>query len=100
MPTPIINTSNEPLDEIRTEKLRMAFRGDIIRAGDPGDDSARSIWNAGAAKRPGMIARCTGVADVAAAVAFGRENALLTSIRGGGHNVGGRALCDDGWSLI
>jgi len=96
LPTPIINTSNEPLDEIRTERLRMAFRGDIIRAGDPEYDSARSIWNAGAARRPGMIARCTGVADVAAAVAFGRENALLTSVRGGGHNVGGRALCDDG----
>jgi len=94
--TALINTSNQPLDESRVEKLRAAFRGDIVRPGEAQYDAARAIWNAGAAKRPGMIARCAGVADVAAAVAFGRDNDLLTSIRGGGHNVGGRALCDDG----
>ena len=43
-----------------------------------------------------LIARCSGVADIVAAVDFGRANDLLTAIRGGGHNVGGRALCDDG----
>ena len=96
MAAPVINRSNEPLDENSIEKLRAAFRGDIIRPTDAGYDAARAIWNAGAAKRPGLIARCTGVADVATAVAFGRDNDLLTAIRGGGHNVGGRALCDDG----
>jgi FAD/FMN-containing dehydrogenase len=47
-------------------------------------------------KRPALIARCSGVADIIAAVDFARENGLLTAVRGGGHNVGGRALCDDG----
>src|SRR6202034_3117877 len=57
---------------------------------------ARQIWNASVSKHPRVIARCSGVADVIAAVNFGRANNLLTAIRGGGHNVGGRALCDDG----
>ena len=50
----------------------------------------------GASKRPGVIARCSGVADVVDAVNFARENELLVAVRGGGHNVAGRALCDDG----
>ena len=61
-----------------------------------GYDEARQIWNASIDKRPGVIARCSGVADVIAAIDFARANKLETAIRGGGHNVGGRALCDDG----
>ena len=56
----------------------------------------RGIWNASIDKHPGIIARCSGVADVVAAVNFARKNELLVAVRGGGHNVGGRALCDDG----
>jgi FAD/FMN-containing dehydrogenase len=84
------------LNESSIEKLRAAFRGEIIRPADAEYDAARAIWNAGAAKRPAVIARCTGVADVATAVAFGHDHDLLTAIRGGGHNVGGRALCENG----
>jgi FAD/FMN-containing dehydrogenase len=47
-------------------------------------------------KHPGLIARCSGLADVIAAVRFAREHGLLVAVRGGGHNVGGRALCDGG----
>jgi FAD binding domain/Berberine and berberine like len=80
----------------RIEGFRAAFRGEMIQPGDSGYEMARKIWNASIDKHPGLIARCSGVADVVAAVNFARENDLLVAIRGGGHNVGGRALCDDG----
>jgi hypothetical protein len=76
--------------------FKSTFRGQILEPSDAEYNNARRIWNASIDKRPRLIARCAGVADVVAAVNFGRENDLLTAIRGGGHNVGGRALCDDG----
>jgi hypothetical protein len=79
-----------------TKALRSLFHGQVFEPADAGYDQARQIWNASVNKHPGVIARCSGVADVIAAVHFGRTNNLLTAIRGGGHNVGGRALCDDG----
>src|SRR5215831_13887225 len=79
-----------------TKSLRSVFNGQIFEPEDAGYDEARQIWNASVSKRPGVIARCSGLADVVAAVNFARANDLLTAIRGGGHNVGGRALCDDG----
>src|SRR5215813_2657999 len=78
------------------QSFKSAFHGQLFEPAGPGYDEARRIWNASIDKRPRMIARCSGVADVVAAVDFGRTNDLLTAIRGGGHNVGGRALCDDG----
>ena len=92
----LINTKGSAVNESRIEQFKKSLRGDAVRSADAGYDSARAIWNAGAQKRPGLIARCSGVADVAASVKFVRENELLTVIRGGGHNVGGRALCDGG----
>src|SRR5262249_40271632 len=83
-----------PSMDIRS--FKSAFHGQLFEPADPGYDEARRIWNASIDKRPKMIARCSGVADVFAAVNFARSNDLLTAIRGGGHNVGGRALCDDG----
>jgi hypothetical protein len=76
--------------------LRTSFRGELIGPGDAEYDRARRIWNGAIDKRPGLIARCAGAADVVDAVRFAREHDVLVSIRGGGHNVGGRALCDDG----
>ncbi|MGH9810259.1 MAG: FAD-binding oxidoreductase, partial [Terriglobia bacterium] len=78
------------------KSLRSGFRGQIFEASDHGYNDARQIWNASVSKRPRLIARCSGNADVIAAIEFARTNNLLTAIRGGGHNVGGRALCDDG----
>jgi hypothetical protein len=80
----------------RTEGFRATFRGEIIQPGDSGYERARQIWNASINKYPGIIARCSGVADVVVAVDFARENDLLVAVRGGGHNVAGRALCDNG----
>ena len=78
------------------QPFRLNFHGELLQPGDSGYDSARQIWNASVDKHPTLIARCSGVADVIAAVNFARDHNLLTAIRGGGHNVGGRALCDDG----
>ena len=80
----------------RIERFQTAFRGEVIQPSDSGYETARKIWNASIDKHPGIIARCTSVADVTAAVNFARENQLLVAVRGGGHNVSGRALCDDG----
>lgn len=81
---------------IDVHSLESAFSGQLFRPGDPGYDQARQIWNAGIDKHPAVIARCSGIADIVAAVNFAQENNLLTAIRGGGHNVAGRALCDGG----
>jgi FAD/FMN-containing dehydrogenase len=78
------------------QSFRSAFNGEVFEPADAGYKQASQIWNASVSKRPKLIARCSGVADVIAAVTFARGNGLLTAIRGGGHNVGGRALCDDG----
>ncbi len=59
-------------------------------------ESARRIWNASVDKKPGLIARCASSADVVKAINFARTNQIQVAVRGGGHNVGGRALCDDG----
>ncbi len=77
-------------------ELRPSFRGELISPDDPGYDEARAIWNAMVDKRPALIARCSGVADVIAAVNYAREHDLPLAVRGGGHNVAGTALCDDG----
>ena len=78
------------------DRLKSAFHGELLDASHDGYSDARRIWNASIDKHPALIARCSGVSDVIAAVHFARESNLLTAIRGGGHNVGGRALCDDG----
>ena len=77
-------------------KLQEEFRGEVIQPSDAGYDAARKVYNAMIDKRPAVIARCADIADIMTAVRFGRENNLLTSIRGGGHNAGGLGVCDDG----
>jgi hypothetical protein len=84
------------MPDIDIKPFRCAFTGQVFEPADAGYNEARQIWNASVDKHPRVIARCSGVADVIAAVNFGRANDLVTAIRGGGHNVGGRALCDDG----
>ena len=72
------------------------FRGNVIAPDDDGYDDARAVWNATVDRRPRLIARCSGTADVAAAVRFARDCDLEIAVRGGGHNVAGTAVCDDG----
>ena len=84
------------LDTDAVDMLSTNFLGDLVRPGDVAYDDDRKIWNGHIDRRPALIARCRGVADVIAAVRFAREHDLLTSVRGGGHAVAGYALCDDG----
>ena len=72
------------------------FRGDVIAPDHDGYDDARAVWNGTVDRRPRLIARCSGTADVAAAVRFARDRDLEIAVRGGGHNVAGTAVCDDG----
>jgi FAD/FMN-containing dehydrogenase len=72
------------------------FRGRLITTADADYDAARAVWNGAVDRRPAVIARCSGTADVAAAVRFARDHNLEIAIRGGGHNVAGTAVCDDG----
>lgn len=76
--------------------LAANFLGALIRPSDSGYDQARQIWNGHIQRRPALIARCQGVADVIAAVRFCRERDLPVSVRGGGHAVAGHAICDGG----
>ncbi|AMY07033.1 6-hydroxy-D-nicotine oxidase [Luteitalea pratensis] len=92
----LVDCDGTPVDVAAIEPFVAAFRGSVVRSGDAEYDRARTIWNASIDKRPGLIARCSGLADVIAAVRFAREHGLLVAVRGGGHNVGGRALCDGG----
>jgi FAD/FMN-containing dehydrogenase len=78
------------------ERLRDSLRGPAIGPEDEGYDAARALWNGAIDRRPACIARCTGVADVVAAVRFARERGLLVAVRAGGHGVGGHAVCDGG----
>jgi FAD/FMN-containing dehydrogenase len=75
------------------------MRGPVILPEDPEYDDARRIWNAMIDKRPGAIARCSGVADVMHAVRVAKDEDLLVSVRSGGHNIAGNAVCDGGLTI-
>jgi FAD/FMN-containing dehydrogenase len=85
-----------PLETAEFDELGGSFRGELLLPASPGYDAARRIWNGAIDRHPACIARCTGVADVVAAVGFARERDLPVGVRSGGHGVGGHALCDGG----
>ena len=76
--------------------LRASLVGRLLEPGDDGYDAARVVWNGMIDRRPALIACCAGVADVIESVGFARRHALTLSVRGGGHNVAGYAVCDGG----
>jgi FAD/FMN-containing dehydrogenase len=84
------------LETTAVDELSGSFRGELLLPTNPGYDTARRVWNGAIDRHPACIARCTGVADVAAAVRFARARDLEIAVRGGGHNVAGTAVCDDG----
>lgn len=84
------------LRRARIDAFKSRFAGDVLLAGDAAYDEVRQIWNAMIDRRPALIARCASPEDVVQAVGFARECDLLVSIRGGGHNIAGNAVCDDG----
>jgi FAD/FMN-containing dehydrogenase len=84
------------LTEEGVNNLKGMIQGDVLLPSHEDYDQARKIWNGMIDKRPAFIVRCTGPADVIDAVKFARTHDLLVSVRSGGHNVSGKALCDDG----
>jgi FAD binding domain-containing protein len=79
----------------RLNALKARVRGTVLTEHDEGYGAARSVWNAMIDRRPAIIVRCAGAADVSAAVDFAREAGALLSVRGGGHNIAGSALADE-----
>lgn len=78
------------------QSFKAAFRGQVLTAQDPPYEESRKIWNAMIDRRPSLVARCTGTVDVVQAVRFARQHGLLSSVRGGGHNIAGLAVCEGG----
>jgi hypothetical protein len=91
-----IATGRLTLDDATVRELAASLRGDVLRPADEGYDAARTIHNGMIDRRPTLIARCAGVADVIASVRFAREQQLLLSVRGGGHSLPGFSVCDGG----
>src|SRR5258708_16473068 len=87
------------LSQSAVTDLRNVLRAALLQPADPGYREERSIWNGMVAKEPALIARVSGASDVIACVNFARENGLPLSIRGGGHNIAGTALCDGGLTI-
>ena len=81
------------------EALRGQLRGPLCLPGDPGYDTARTLWNAMIDRRPALIVRALGAADVMAAVKFARARNLMIAVKGGGHNIAGNACCEGGLML-
>jgi FAD/FMN-containing dehydrogenase len=84
------------LDEATVQGFKTSVRGPLLCPGDAGYDEARTVWNGMIDRKPALIARCAGIADVIQVVNFARTHHLLVSVRGGGHNVTGTAVCDGG----
>ena len=87
------------LDESTIPAIRGRFQGDLLEPGDDGYDEARTVFNAMIDRRPRLIVRCAGAADVVSGVLLAGETGLPLAIRGGGHGVNGHAVCDDGIML-
>jgi FAD/FMN-containing dehydrogenase len=88
--------TSPPLDEALVTAFQVALRGTLLRPDDPGYDEARAVRNGLIDRHPALIVRCSGNADVIAAVNFARDQGLTVSIRGGGHNVAGNAVNNGG----
>ena len=87
------------LDEAAVQEFGASLRGPVLLAGDGGYDEARRLFNGMIDHRPALIARCMGPADVMAAVRFAREHDLRISMKGGGHGVAGKAVCNGGLTI-
>ena len=91
-----IDGSSVTLDGSAVESLKAELRGPLLFPGDDGYDASRTVWNAMIDRRPAMVVYCAGVNDIKQAVDFARAHGLLTSVKGGGHNIAGSAVCDGG----
>jgi FAD/FMN-containing dehydrogenase len=90
------NGADTILEEATVQNFADSLRGPLVGPGEGGYDEARKVWNGMIDRHPALIARCAGVADVIAAVRFARTHEVLVSVRGGGHNITGNAVCEGG----
>ena len=84
------------LEHETVEEFRAVLGGELIAPSDAAYDQARRVWNGNIDRRPALVARCRGVADVIEAVRFARSQGLIVAVRGGAHNAAGHATCDGG----
>jgi FAD/FMN-containing dehydrogenase len=94
--TELKSRTGDVLDRAKVQRFEALLRGSLLLPGSDAYEAGRRVHNAMIDKRPALIVRCAGVADVVNAVKFARENALLLAVRGGGHNVAGLGTCDGG----
>jgi FAD binding domain/Berberine and berberine like len=87
--------AEKKLDDSAVAELEASLRGELVRPQDPSYDQHRRIWNGSISRRPALIARCAGVADVIAAVTFARRTGLDVAVRSGGHSFPGQSIADD-----
>jgi len=87
------------LDDATVDSLSKGLAGRLVTPGDSDYDEVRAIWNAMIDKRPGLIAQCANSADVVRCVNLARENRLLVSVRGAGHNIAGNSVTDGGFMI-
>jgi FAD/FMN-containing dehydrogenase len=100
--TAVVSTlagTTKTIDGRSLEGFRSGLSGSLLGQGDEGYNEARLIWNAMVAKKPALIARCRGTADVVRCVDFARQHGLLLSVKGGGHNISGTSLCEGGLTI-
>lgn len=88
-----------PIETFAMEALRDRLHGQLLLAGEGGYDEARKVWNGMVDKKPAIIARCAAAGDVVEAVRFARDHDIMLSVRGGGHNIAGHAVCQGGITI-
>ena len=96
MPAITSTGAETTLEGAAVSELADSLRGALLMSGNDGYDHARAVWNGMIDKRPALIARCEGAADVSNAMMFARERDLLVAVRGGGHSISGKAVCEGG----
>ena len=97
--TAVIQTRAMAPQSVAVEKLRSCLRGELLTPDDSGYNESRRVFNAMIDRRPALIIRCAGTSDVINGVTFARDQMLPLAVRGGGHNVAGKAVCDGGLVL-
>jgi FAD/FMN-containing dehydrogenase len=94
-----VNGTDTTLTQDLLAHLRAQIQGELVLAEDAQYEESRTIWNAMIDRRPALIVRCLGTADVVACVNFAREHQIMLTIKGGGHNIAGLAVVDGGMML-
>jgi FAD/FMN-containing dehydrogenase len=91
-----VSGTEKSLDETLLDELGAKLQGRLLRPGDDDYDATRRVWNGMVDKRPALIAQCAETVDVVTVVAFAHDHDLLVSVRGGGHNIAGKSVCEGG----